>query len=687
MMKKVGAVIVSGALMAGCAHQNESKEPAPSTEAPAAPVAKAAPKFDQLDRKAFNQKAVELALPLFWRTDANANGAIDPDELVTVWGIGEAKREDYVGADGFTQRFVDAYARMTEGAVRPANGHGGLAEHGAHEELKRQQLVREELAQGAPTLVESNFASAPEQDRKIVQHILAAAEIVERIHAKQKGVFGMAEKIPATDTASRALFFRNQGPDCEAPKTENAPGCSALAGAPKPLSGLYPASVQADPKFCDKLAAQPNGSALMDHFSVVREVAGKPGTFEAVPYSVAYKEDMEAVSRELKAAADAITSADEASFKAYLNAAAQSFLTNDWEPANEAWASMGVDNSKWYLRIGPDEVYYEPCAWKAGFHVSFARINPDSLNWQKKLEPVKGDMEKALGALAGPPYKARDVKFKLPDFIDIVLNAGDARPAHGATIGQSLPNWGKVAAKGGRTVAMTNLYTDADSQAVLREQVASLYCPATMAQFTTDPAPALMSTVLHEAAHNLGPSHEYKVKGKVDDEIFGGPLASMMEELKAQTAALYFSEWLVERGVISVDDAKKAHLRDAAWGFGHVSRGMYTADGNGRPYSQLASIQLGTLFKAGVIQWKPAEKAANGADTGCFEVDLTTWKTTGDALAKRVLKAKGKGDKADAEKMKAEFVDADGEWKQLREVITERWLRAPKASFVYSVEL
>ncbi len=37
------------------------------------------------------------------------------------------------------------------------------------------------------------------------------------------------------------------------------------------------------------------------------------------------------------------------------------------------------------------------------------------------------------------------------------------------------------------------------------------------------------------------------MKGKIDDEIFGGPLASMLEELKAQTAALFFTEWLVER--------------------------------------------------------------------------------------------------------------------------------------------
>src|SRR6476620_46419 len=120
---------------------------------------------------------------------------------------------------------------------------------------------------------------------------------------------------------------------------------------------------------------------------------------------------------------------------------------------------MGVLNSKFYLRIGPDETYFEPCSRKAGFHVSFARINQDSLEWQKKLEPVKTDLEKAMADLAGAPYKARDVKFHLPDFIDIVINAGDSRDAFGATIGQSLPNWGPVADGRGRTVAMTNLYT------------------------------------------------------------------------------------------------------------------------------------------------------------------------------------------------------------------------------------
>ena len=31
-----------------------------------------------------------------------------------------------------------------------------------------------------------------------------------------------------------------------------------------------------------------------------------------------------------------------------------------------------------------------------------------------------------------------------------------------------------------------------------------------------------MSTVLHEASHNLGPSHEYAVGGKKDTVMFGG---------------------------------------------------------------------------------------------------------------------------------------------------------------------
>jgi len=635
-------------------------------------------RFDALSRAEFNQRAAERFLPLFWREDANGNGALDPDELLVIWGVGQnagVTRENLVSDRGFTSAFAELYQGLSAPQDTSALSQA---------ERDRREKVRLELSQGMPTLAEARIENPTDQDLAILNHVSRAAALVERIHARQKGTLGLDAGIPAGDTASRAVFFRNQGPWCVSPQTENDPACSALPNPAPRISGLYPASIQADPRFCAMLEKQPNAAELMGHFSVVEADPTTPGAFRAVPYNVAYKQDMEAVAQELEAAAAAITSEDEAAFKAYLTAAAQGFRTNDWEPANAAWAAMGPDNSRWYLRIGPDEVYFEPCAWKAGFAVSFARINPESLAWQQKLDPVKGEMEKELARLAGAPYVARQVAFKLPDFIDIVLNAGDARSAHGATIGQSLPNWGPVAAAGGRTVAMTNLYTDADSRQAMHDQMAALYCPDTMALADTDPAAGLLSTVIHEAAHNLGPAHEYKVKGKVDDEIFGGTLASTLEELKAQTAALYFSDWLVKKGLLTEAEARRAHVRDVAWAFGHVSRGMYAPDGTPKNYSQLASIQLGMLRDAGVLTWKADVQAANGKDKGCYELDLTKWPSTIEAMAKRVFGIKARGDKADAEALKARHVDAKDAWAAEREIITERWLRAPKASFVYA---
>lgn len=682
------SLLIAALLLLACKHDAETA-PTPdatatpdagATAAAAAPAPAPAPAkktYDKLPRLEFNRRAAERFANVFWRTDANKNGALDADELAVLWGYGDLVRTDLIDAKGaFTSRFDVLYAELT----------APDADAPSPEEKARRDAIRRELAQGRPTLLETDFSGASAEDKAIVEHVAKAAVVVERLHARQLGTAGLEQKIPKDDPSSRMVFFRNQEPHCMAPKTENDPACSAVPEKKKRVVGLYPAAIQADPKFCDLLSKQPNAKELTDHFTVVVE-GDKPGTFKAVPYSEAWKDDMESVANELEAAANAIASPSEAAFKAYLQAQAKAFRTNDWESANGPWAAMGADNSKWYLRIAPDEVYYEPCAWKAGFATAFARINPDSIAWQKKLDPVKGDMEKALAELAGPPYKARDVKFKLPDFIDIVINSGDNRDSHGGTIGQSLPNWGPVAEKGGRTVTMTNLYMDEDSRASAGEQMASIFCPPTMTKATTDPGTMIISIVLHEAAHNLGPAHDYKVKGKTDDQVFGGPLASTMEELKAQTSALYFSDWLATRNLLTKEEAEKVHVRDVAWAFGHISRGMYSGSGSPKAYSQLASIEMGTLWKAGVLTWSADTLAANGTDKGCFDIVFDKWAPEVQKLERAVLQAKGKGDKKAAEGMKAQWVDAKDDWAKMRDLITERWLRAPKASFVYSVKM
>jgi len=654
-------------------------EPPPDSGEAANPGA-AAPRarLDAVPRLALNRIAQELNLPLFWVADENRSGAVDPGEVASLWGVAPPAR--WVEGGSFTPAFRAAFD-----AIARVNADGYQRRGLDDPEWRRRETVLFELAQGQPSIVRSDFRSASAEDRALVRHIVAAAEIIERLYLKQRGVADMPAKIPADDPASRTLFWRNQGPWCALPKTERTPDCSGLPGRPPRVSGLYPASLQQAPNFCETLEARPDQAALLNPFAVVVEEGGK---LRAVPYHEAYKPEMEAVSRELRAAAAAIQSPGESPLKAYLAAAAQAFVDGSWHAADEAWAKMNAENSRWYLRIGPDETYADPCARKAGFHVSFARINQESLSWQRKLDPIKNDMEGALAKVAGAPYKARKVAFHLPDFIDIVLNAGDSRSPVGGTVGQSLPNWGPVANEGrGRTVAMTNLFEDEDSRAATRAMVESLVCKASLPLVSLDPALGTISTVLHEAAHNLGPSHEYRVNGKTDEESFGGGLAATLEELKAQTAALYFATWLVDRKVIDRQTADRSLARNIVWAFGHIAEGMVTPDGKPKPYSQLASIQVASLLEAKAMEWKAGETASNGKDQGCFEMHIQKFPAAVDALARAVFGIKARGDKTEALKMRAAYVDREGEWKALRAVIQERALRNPKGTLVYSVTL
>ena len=112
---------------------------------------------------------------------------------------------------------------------------------------------------------------------------------------------------------------------------------------------------------------------------------------------------------------------------------------------------------------------------------------------------------------------------------------------------------------------------------------------------------------------------------------------------------------------------------------------MYNGDGSPKPYSHLAAIQIGAFVEAGAMAYRADEPAANGRDRGCFEIRADKLPAAVAALEKEVLGTMARGDKAAAVKLREKHVDAEGEWKRLRGVIAERWLRLPRASFVYSI--
>lgn len=673
-MRPLWLLLLATASFSACAPGKADPPALPPPPPPVAPPPAPSPPLrkDSLERATFNQLAVRMNLPVFWIADNNGNRTVDPDEVTSL--LFYSSSPEWVKDGRLTEQFELAYASLLSYVHAPVPDDGP-------EESARRRLVLEELDQARPILVQTDLRQLAQSDRAAVREILAAAREVDALFAQQTGMAALASRVPANEPASQSLFRRNWGPKCLAAKTEKNPACSAIPGAPKPKVDVYPAELQDEPAFCEALEKRPDAKELLSPFTVVM---GKGDALFPVKYSEAYARRMQAAATRLDAAAAAL-GPDEAPFAEYLRAAAKAFRDNDWESADEAWSRMNAQSSKFYLRIGPDETYWEPCSQKAGFHTSFALINRASLAWQQKLVPLQQQMEADLAKLVGWPYRERKVTFHLPDFIDVIVNAGDSRSAIGATVGQSLPNWGKVASESrGRTVAMSNLYTDVDSLKTRRQVAESLFGPESAKLLGTDATPGLLATILHEATHNLGPAHEYKFKGKTDNLAFGGGLASMLEELKSQTGALYYLDLVAKKGVISAELQRQSYVDSIGWSFNQIAQGMWTDTGQRKPYAQLAAVQVGYLMEQGALSWNPEATAANGTDKGAFELDFNAFPAACAKLMQAVARIKAMNDKAAAEALVKKYVDGPG---VPRSAIAERVLRFPKNSFVYAVKL
>jgi hypothetical protein len=638
----------------------------PEPPAPA-PTVTAAP-HPKLSRADFNRYAVRLNLPVFWLSDPDGDGVPDRPEVKTLLFYPTSDTVDVDAAIATILAFDPAAADPRAASASP-------------DELHRRALVADDLDQGAPSVIYTDLTGSSPTDKALVRHMLAAAKALDDLYATVRGARALASRVPADDLASQSLFRRDWGPACAGAKTGKDAACTAIPGGATATYDSYPAAIQSDKDFCAGLQKRPDAKALLgDHFAVVRD---KDGKLVSVPYTQAYAEPMRAIAAELRAAADEETEPGEAALKAYLTAAAQAFATDEWGPADEAWSRMNAQNSRWYARVAPDEVLADPCNAKAQFHLNLARIDQGSVRWQSKLTPLEQDMERALAALVGRPYVGRKVTFHLPDFIQVVVNAGDDRQPVGAVAGESLPNWGKVESEGrGRTVAMTNIGTDPDGRAVSRKRVESLFDGPSAAAWTDADEPGLIGTILHEATHNLGPTYTYTYRGKKGDAAFGGALAAMLEELKAETGAMYYLDWLGKKGVMPPELARQAYAAWLAWCLRHIANGVHAA-GDDRAYSQLAAIQVGFLLDEGALAFDPAAPAANGADKGAFAIHFDKLAPAFEKLMKVVAGIKATNDRPGAEALVAKYVDGPVVPQKL---IAERELRFPQTTYVYAVD-
>ena len=203
---------------------------------------------------------------------------------------------------------------------------------------------------------------------------------------------------------------------------------------------------------------------------------------------------------------------------------------------------------------------------------------------------------------------------------------------------------------------------------------------------SVDPAGALIGTILHEATHNLGPTDVYAdVQGQ---EARGGLRRrsgdSMLEELKAETGAMYYLDWLRAKGLVTLEQQQRGvrrvdELGDASHRHGRPlgrwRRGVLAAVGHpgglrdGRRRGHLSTPPRRT-------RTAPTGGPSPSTTTSCPRRSRRCSKAVGTIKA-------GKGDKAGAQALVAKYVEwahgADGPGLRARPAF-------PWSTLVYAVE-
>jgi hypothetical protein len=375
------------------------------------------------------------------------------------------------------------------------------------------------------------------------------------------------------------------------------------------------------------------------------------GTYIAVPYSVAYADDILFVYARLNAAAAHIEEGDPA-FARYLRLRARDLLADDYEGGDAAWV-RGQFTGNLNAMIGAYETYDDALfGVKTFFGLSLLRRDRAR---SAELAGALRDVQRVEDAL---PYDAhKEVRSDLPVGVyEIVADFGQARGTNTATI---LPNEAHLVRQYGRTILLRgNILLEprlfALNEAVFDAAVAARHHGDLTREGMFD------RTLWHEIGHYLGPDRA--ADGR-DLDVALQDTADLLEEMKADLVALTAARILHELGRI---DAARLRAVQAAGIRRVLQKNRPRRD---QPYGTMQLIQWNWLLDQGVLHF----------DGDALGIDYTRYPAAVEALLSRVLALQRQGARDAAEAFVAEWTD----WRaDLHERIAARMRAAETARFV-----
>jgi hypothetical protein len=363
----------------------------------------------------------------------------------------------------------------------------------------------------------------------------------------------------------------------------------------------------------------------------VEQLAKRPNraTLYAVPYSLAYADEMIRAHGLLNDAAAAVESSDW-EFAKYLRNRARDLLSDDYESGDAAWITGRFKNLN--AQIGAYETYDDELYGTRAFYSLslLATRTAETAELRKAMQGIQA-LEDML-----PTTRHKKVRENIPVGVyDVIADFGQSRGGNTAT---NLPNEAYLADRYGSIILLrANIMRDPSifrgtgdvfGAAVAAEQARHLTADA-----------GFYRTLWHEVGHYLGP--DVTNDGRQLDAALGAD-SNLIEEMKADLVSLFVARELRRRGYYTDDQLR------AVYASGILRTLQNNKPRREQPYNMMQLMQMNYFLDRGVLKFDPA--------TAKLRIDYDRYHGAVTDLLKQVLAIQESGTGAEA------FITRWGSW-------------------------
>jgi len=491
-------------------------------------------------------------------------------------------------------------------------GCGGPTDH------RQEVTVRSPGLLGKYTTVKltADLSGLTPNERRMIPLLIDAARAMDDVFWLQ--AYGDRHELLSKidDPALRRFAEINYGPW---DRLEGNAPFIAGAGPKPPGANFYPQDMTKE-EFESAIAGDPVKMALFrSQYTLIRRDAA--GALEAVGYSEAYSRGMGLAAGKLREAA---ALADDPDLRRYLELRAEALLSDRYRDSDLAWIDM-KDNTL-DIVIGPIETYEDQLFGYKAAAEAYVLIKDGE--WSRRLARYATFLPDLQAGLPVPEEYKREAPGTDSDLnaYDVVYYAGDCN-AGSKTIAINLPNDEQVQLhKGTRRLQLKNAMR-AKFDEILVPIAGALIAEDQRAHVTFDAF--FENTMFHEIAHGLGVKNTISGRSTVREAL--KEQAAALEEGKADVLGLHMIVSLAERGEMGPGDLKDNYVTFLASVFRSTRFGASSAHGR-------ANAARFTFFE---------DMGAFSRDdtTGTYRVDFERMREAMTALAGKILRFQGDGDR------------------------------------------